>query len=173
MSVMAKETCTEASDGYTQRSSPGNRRSSVRTLRKVLDTGLPFVGVVVILSTMIWVRELRLQIAIVAVGIMLIEVGVWKLAHRILPSERKYVALRTEVDQFIALVRQLNTAALAWHESGSLEHLTEFEAIQKLMEQSVEQMTEVAGKTDAQVADQQAALVSAGDSNALPSSHQK
>ena len=64
---------------------------------------------------------------------MLIEVGVWKLANFVLPSERKYVALRAEVDQFITLVRQLNTTALAWHESASPEDLTKFEAVQETM----------------------------------------
>ncbi len=149
MSVMAKETCTQASDVYTQRSSPGTKKSLVRTLRTVLDTVVPFLGVVLILSTVLLVRELRLQIALVAVGILLIEVGVWKLANIVLPSERKYIALRTEVDQFITLVRQLNTAALAWHESGAPEQLAEFEAVQETMQQAVKQMAEVAGKTDA------------------------
>ncbi len=109
------------------------KMSSVRMLRMLLDTGLPFLGVVVILSTVLLVQELRLQIAIVALGIMLIEVGVWKLANFVLPSERKYIALRTEVDQFITLVRQLNTTALAWHESASPEDLTKFEAVQETM----------------------------------------
>ena len=158
---------------HAQRNAQGSSRSPLRMLRKVLNTGMPFVGVVVILSTLILVRELRLQIAIVAVGIMLIEVGVWKLANRILPSERQYDALRTEVDQFITLVRRLNTAALLCHTSDSVEHQTEFEAIQRLMAQSVEHMAEVAGKTDTQVAEQQAELVSAGDSKALSSSQQK
>ena len=156
-----------------QRNAQKTSRSSLRRLCNVLNTGLPFAGVVVILSTLILVQELRLQIAIVAVGIMLIEIGVWKFANKVLPSERKYDALRTEVDQFIGLARQLNTAALARHESGSGEHQTEFEAVQRLMAQSVEHMAEVAGKTDAQVAEQQAALVSAGDSEALSSCQQK
>ena len=142
------------------------KMSSVRTLRMLLDTGLPFLGVVVILSTVLLVQELRLQIAIVALGIMLIEVGVWKLANFILPSERKYIALRTEVDQFITLVRQLNTTALAWHENGTPDQLAEFEAVQETMHQTIKQMAEVAGKTDAQIEAQQATLVSSGVSEA-------
>ncbi len=142
------------------------KMSSVRMLRMLLDTGLPFLGVVVILSTVLLVRELRLQIAFVAVGIMLIEVGVWKLANFVLPSERQYVALRSEVDQFISLVRQLNTAALAWHESGTPDQLAAFEAVQETMHQAIKQMAEVAGKTDAQIEAQQATLVSSGVSEA-------
>ncbi len=163
MSVMAKEMCTEteAPRVHTQRDSRQPKMSSVRMLRMLLDTGLPFLGVVVILSTVLLVQELRLQIAIVALGIMLIEVGVWKLANFVLPSERKYIALRSEVDQFISLVRQLNTAALAWHESGAPEQLAEFEAVQETMHQAIKQMAEVAGKTDAQIEAQQATLGSA------------
>jgi hypothetical protein len=32
---------------------------------------------------------------------ILIEVGVWHLAQRLLPSERQYHALRAEVDRFL------------------------------------------------------------------------
>ena len=69
MSVMAKEMCTEteAPRVHTQRDSRQPKKSLVRTLRTVLDTVVPFLGVVLILSTVLLVRELRLQIALVAV----------------------------------------------------------------------------------------------------------
>jgi hypothetical protein len=74
------------------------KRSCLRILRQRLDTGLPILGVVVILSAALFMRELRSQVAIVVLGMLLLEVGVWKLAHYVLPSERQYLALRCETD---------------------------------------------------------------------------
>ena len=61
------------------------------------------------------------QVAIVILGLLLLEAGVWKLAHHVLPSERQYHALRDETDGFITLVRQLNAAAAR---SGSADAAT-------------------------------------------------
>ena len=86
----------------------------MRTLRKIIDISLPLLGVAVILSAVLFVRDnLRTQIAFVGLGMVLIEVGVWKVAHKLLPNERKYLALRAEGDLIIKMVRQLNAAALA------------------------------------------------------------
>jgi hypothetical protein len=128
------------------------KRSFLRILRQVLDPGLLALGVVVILSAVFFVRELRGQVAIVLLGILLIEVGVWKLAHPLLPSERRYLALRCEVDLFVTLVRQLNTAALMVKANDSPAHRHEFEEVQQAMRQTVERIFAVAGKTDAELA---------------------
>jgi hypothetical protein len=125
--------------------------SSVRILRKVTLTLLPFIGVLVVVGAVFWSRELRLQIALVVCGLLLVELGVWKSAQNILPSERKFDALRFEVEAFIQLVRQLNTAALALKELPSPEHQKTFEDIRDAMQQAVDRMADVAGKTDAEI----------------------
>ncbi|MEE9595514.1 MAG: hypothetical protein V3V96_01935 [Acidiferrobacterales bacterium] len=120
----------------------------MRTLRKSIDIGLPLLGVAVILVAVLFARgDLRLQLAIVGVGMVLLELGVWKAAHRILPTGRRYLALRVESDLFMQLVRQLNTAALAKKQNGSQA----FEEVRDAMRQSVERMAEVAGKTNAEL----------------------
>jgi hypothetical protein len=135
----------------------------LRTLRKVIDLSLPFVGVAVILGAVLFVREdLRTQIAVVGLGMLLIEVGVWKGAHKLLPSERKYIALRAEGDQFIKLIRQLNAAALALRETDSPEGRQTFEGVRKAMREAVERMAHVAGKTDAELASERELLVQEG-----------
>ena len=125
----------------------------MRTLRNVIDISLPFVGIAVILGAMVLLRESpRLQIALVGLGMVLIELGVWKAAHRLLPNGRCYLALRVEGAQFLGLVRQLNTAALAVKEDDSPENHLAFENVRDEMRQAVERMADVAGKTDAEIA---------------------
>jgi uncharacterized membrane protein YfbV (UPF0208 family) len=130
----------------------------LRTIRKVINTGLPIAGVVVILSAMLFVRELRVQIAVVVFGILLIEAGIWNLAQRVLPDERKYLALRVEGDQFIALIRNLNAAALAQRANDTPENQQAFDDVREAMHEAVERMADVAGKTDAELAAESEAM---------------
>lgn len=60
----------------------------MRIVRRILDIGLPLAGVVIILSAVLFLQEIRSQIAVVLVGIILIEAGVWKIAHQLLPNDR-------------------------------------------------------------------------------------
>ena len=59
---------------------------------------------------------LRIQVAVVALGLALNQIGVWHLSSGLF-SGRRYFGLRAEVDTFIKLVRQLNTNALDKNES--------------------------------------------------------
>jgi hypothetical protein len=137
-------------------------KSFLRILRQNLDTSLSILGVVVILSAVLFVQEIRSQVAIVVLGMLLIEVGVWKLAHPLLPSERQYLALRCETDLFITLVRQLNTAALMVKAHDSPTHRHEFEEVRHAMQQTVERIFEVAGRTDAELATERGVMRSQG-----------
>jgi hypothetical protein len=138
---------------------PVTRASFVRTLHKGLNICLPILGVVIILSAVLFVHGIREQLAIVVVGILFIEAGVWKLARQFLPNERKHLALRAEGDRFIVLIRHLNAAALAVKESNTPENLQAFEEVQTEMHRAVQRMAEVAGKTDDELATEQKVAV--------------
>ncbi|MCH7491261.1 MAG: hypothetical protein IID05_11270 [Gemmatimonadetes bacterium] len=98
---------------------------------------LVFAGVV-----LLYPRNTNVGIAVVAVGIFSLLMGVWYAAHPYLKSERRYVRLRAEVDGFIGLVRQLNAAACA----GQPERV---QGLTAEMHESVERMRDLAGKEDA------------------------
>jgi hypothetical protein len=119
----------------------------LRHLRKGFDIGLPLIGVMMILGAVLFLRGIRIQIAVVMVGIVLIEAGVWKLAHQLLPNDRRYHALRYEIDAFIALSRDLNEAALAAKVEETPENQRAFDAIQEAMHRAVDQISDVAGRT--------------------------
>lgn len=117
----------------------------MRTVRRKVDTLLPVVGIVVVLSAVLFLwQNLYLQVSVVVVGIFLIEAGIWKLAHPLLPSQRKYRALRDEVDGFIGLVRRLNTAAIERQELTP-EAEARVAAVRQEMLESVDRMVEYAG----------------------------
>jgi hypothetical protein len=108
------------------------------------------LGVMIILGAVLFLSEIRIQIAIVMVGIVLIEAGVWKVAHQLLPNDRRYHALRYEIDRFIALSRDLNEAALIVKVEDTPENRHAFDEIRESMHRAVDQISDVAGMTAAE-----------------------
>jgi hypothetical protein len=126
------------------------QEAGMRALRRAVDVGLPIVGIVVVLSGVLFFFELYTQLAVVVLGLFLIEAGIWRLADPLLPSQRRYGALRTEVDDFVDLVRRLNTAAISSRRSGDAAAVAEMASVREEMHASVERMVEYAGDpTDA------------------------
>jgi len=124
-----------------------SRRSGLRHLRKGFDIGLPLIGVMIILGAVLFLREISIQIAVVMAGIVLIEAGVWKIAHQLLPNDRHYHALRYEIDALIALSRDLHEAALAAKVNDTPENQHAFDEIREAMHRAVDQISDVAGRT--------------------------
>ncbi|MBI4408628.1 MAG: hypothetical protein HY561_02890 [Gemmatimonadetes bacterium] len=124
----------------------------MRRFRKAVDIGLPIAGNVLILGTVLLISEVTVQVPVVLIGILMIEAGIFKLAHPLLPNERKYLALRAEVDDFIGLVRRLNRAALALRDDESTAAREAVREVTRAMQESLERMELVAGKTEGEVA---------------------
>ena len=116
----------------------------MRALRKYVDIGLPILGTVIVLAGALLLFNLYARMAAVIIGVFLIEAGVWKLAHPLLPNERKFAALRSEVDDFIDLVRRLNAAALQV-QAGDVTAEARFDGTRLAMLESVDRMTAFAG----------------------------
>ena len=122
----------------------------MRAIRKGVEIGLPIIGVALVLAAVLFFyHNLYLQIAIVLIGLVLIEAGIWNLANPILPSERKYLALRAEVDAFIGLVRRLNRATLALAADATSQNRAQLLQVRDEMLDSVKRMEDYAGKEQA------------------------
>src|SRR5687768_15556901 len=113
----------------------------MKSIRRSVDKVLPVLGIVIVLGAVLflWCGNLYIQLAVVMVGIFLIEAGIWKLAHPLLPSVRKYRALRAEVDDFIQLVRRLNAAALL-RDNGDASGAAALQAVRQEMLDSIDRM---------------------------------
>ena len=121
----------------------------MRRLRKGIELGLPILGVLLVLAAVLFFfQNLYLQIVIVLLGLVLIEAGIWNLAAPILPSERKYMALRNEVDAFIRLVRRLNKAALELAAESTPQNRAKLLQVRDEMLESVKRMELFAGQRE-------------------------
>jgi hypothetical protein len=119
-----------------------------RKIRRVLEIALPVSGMGVIFgSVLTGPSSLQLQVLFLLFGILILEAGVWGLAARLLPNERRYLGLREEGNHFIELIRQLNRAAVARQEvDGGDENEEHFRDALKQMHAAVRRMGELAGK---------------------------
>jgi hypothetical protein len=134
-----------------------------RKIRRLLEVALPVAGMGVIFGSVLYgPSSLQLQVLFVLFGILILEAGVWGLANRLLPDERRYIALREEVDHFIVLVPQLNAAAVA--KKAGTEDDSQYRNLLEQMHASVKRMGEVAA-VDALASDA-SAEGSAGEANA-------
>lgn len=118
------------------------RGSWRRTFNRYIGLVAAIVGLSIVVSSFFLVGNLNLWYLTVMAGLLLAMGGFLYGAHPFLTSERRFTGLRQEVDRFIALVRELNTAARS---AGSRE---EFERVKREMLRSVERMAELAGKED-------------------------
>jgi hypothetical protein len=118
---------------------------TMRRLRDRIQILLPLAGTVLVLGAVLFVIQLALQVALVVVGLLMLQAGVWRLAQGFLPDGRQYHALRDEVDRFIGLVRRLNDVAI--EEEGKPTGAVSSERGELLarMHRSVDRMGEVAG----------------------------
>lgn len=124
-----------------------------RTIRRFVEGALPIAGSSIIFLAILFVLDPVVQIVLAAVGVLMIQAGIWKLTQPILPSERKFQALRREVDHFIGLVRRLNAAALGVREVDNEATQAAFGAAQQRMRESFDRMALLAGKTDEEAAE--------------------
>ena len=98
------------------------------------------VGMVLVASSLLFLDNLTMWFTTILVGLAALEGGVWYAAHPFLTSERRFHGLRDELDRFVTLVRQLNSAAIEPDAHGNLE------SVKADMMESVERMARLAGK---------------------------
>ncbi len=114
------------------------RGSRKRRFNKYAPLAAVAVGLIIVLSSLL-VEDLTRWYMTVGAGVVVVLVGFWYAGHPIFTSTRRYTALRAEVNQFIALVRDLNSAAVSGLQA-------ERERVKAAMLESVQRMDEVAGK---------------------------
>ena len=132
-----------------------------RTIRRILEIALPVLGMgVIFLSVLFGSDSLQLQVLSVLFGILILEAGVWGLASRLLPDERRYIELREEVEHLIGLIPELNTSAVARLDpDGSKEDGERFHDVLEQLHDCVRRMGEVAAndKKEAKASDRDTA----------------
>ena len=119
-----------------------------RSVRRNIDIALTGLGIGIIFSAVILggSLDIRAQLPIALVGVLIMEAGVWGLSAKLFPSERRFLKLREEGDRMIGLIRELNAAAIA-KDTGA-EDAKRFQDTLQKMHDSVLTMSELAAIED-------------------------
>lgn len=111
-----------------------------RTFNRFVGIAAAATGVLIVLSSFLFVTEPFMWYLTVAIGLVIAVLGFAYGMFPFLTSQRRYYALRREVEAFIDLVRQLNQAATT-HGRGE-----EFDRVRAAMHESVERMADAADR---------------------------
>jgi hypothetical protein len=119
----------------------------MRRIRGSFHLALTVGGTLLIIYAVMAIGGMYDRMLVVALGIVLIEAGIWRVTKSLFPNERNFKPLRKETDFFIVLVRRLNRAAVnAQKGSGSAMH--DLAQVHAEMHHSVDRMLRLAGLTE-------------------------
>ncbi len=85
----------------------------MQRIRDVIDRIVIYSGLLLILGTIVFTEASSIQTLLVLIGLLIFQLGVWRVASRLLPSARRNHLLREEVNQFVKLVREMYRLANA------------------------------------------------------------
>jgi hypothetical protein len=119
----------------------------MRKVRRSVNALLTAAGTLLVLYAVFEIGSVYERALTVALGLILIEAGIWQLTRSLLPNERKYTALRKETDYFVDLVRRLNRAAVKLAEGGA-DAEGDLTRVHDEMHHSVDRLLRLAGQQD-------------------------
>ncbi len=114
--------------------------------RKLLHFGIPAAGALLAIVAALAIQDVVVRVALVVVGVLLLQGGSGKLPYYLVHNERRFRQLRSELDEFLWLVRELNAAALDSRANPRAED--RFEDLHTALQESLERMALYAGRTD-------------------------
>lgn len=119
----------------------------MRSIRRFSQVLLTTLGGTIVLYAVMQVEPLRERLLYTALGLIIMEIGIWQVASFLFPNEREFKPLRKETDYFLKLVRRMNRAAVA-AERGSPNAIEEMDRVQEEMQHSIERMRRLAGHSE-------------------------
>jgi hypothetical protein len=119
----------------------------MRTIRRFSQVVFTLLGAGIVIFAVYRTSGMYERLMIVALGLVVMELGVWQVTRAFFPNEREYRPLREETDYFLKLVRRMNNAAIASRQ-GSAAAESEIEQLQAEMYHSIERMRRLAGYTE-------------------------
>ena len=123
------------------------RFQGMRSVRRLSQLALTVLGTAIALYSVLELDGLYERVLVAALGLVLIQLGVWQISTSLMPNEREYRPLRKETDYFLTLVRLLNRAVIA-AEQGSEFGQQEVDRLVTEMHHSVDRMRKLAGCTE-------------------------
>ena len=79
----------------------------MRKLREVIDRLVTYTGVMFVFVAVLYTAASVGQVLLVLTGLLMVQLGVWRVAGTVLPSTRTNDELRESVVEYLALVRNI------------------------------------------------------------------
>ena len=118
----------------------------MRAIRRFSQVLLTLVGASLVMLAVYRFDVLYERVLVAALGLIIMELGIWQVTNAFFPNQREYKPLRKETDYFLALVRRLNHAAIA-AQRGSPTAFNDMDRLQSEMHHSISRMRRLAGYT--------------------------
>ena len=119
----------------------------MRSVRRFSQLILTMLGTAIALWAVLRIEGVYERVLVAALGLLLMQIGIWQITATLMPNAREYVPLRKETDYFLTLVRLLNRAVMA-ADQGSEFGEQEVERLTLEMHHSVDRMRKLAGCTE-------------------------
>lgn len=127
------------------------RLETMRTVRRLSQLFLTLTGAGTVVYAVMRVEPLRDRLLVAALGLIVMELGIWQVTRLFFPNEREFKPLREETDYFLKLVRRLNATTLRMHK-GANGMEGEIDRLRDEMNHSVDRMCRLAGRTEEELA---------------------
>ncbi|HSJ15629.1 MAG TPA: hypothetical protein VK939_14495 [Longimicrobiales bacterium] len=119
----------------------------MRSVRRFSQLALTILGTGIALYAVLRIEPLYDRLLMAALGLLLMQLGVWQITATLMPNQREYLPLRKETDYFLTLVRLMNRAAMAASQGSDFGD-QEAARLQQEMHHSVDRMRKLAGLTE-------------------------
>ncbi len=119
----------------------------MRRIRRLTQVLLTLIGTAIVLYAVLAVEATYTRVLLVALGLILLEAGIWEITRSLFPNEREFRPLRKETDYFLTVVRRMNRAAVR-ERSGAVGAVAEVERLQLELLHSVDRMRRLAGLSE-------------------------
>jgi hypothetical protein len=123
----------------------------MRSIRRLSQLFLTVSGAGTVMYAVLAIEPLRDRLLVAALGLLIMEIGIWQLTRIFFPNEREFKPLREETDYFLKLVRRLNAQTLRL-QAGSNSAQADVERLREEMFHSVDRMCRLAGRTEEELA---------------------
>src|SRR5262245_36292744 len=123
----------------------------MRTIRRFSQVLLTLLGGSLVILAVYRFDGLYERVLVAALGLLIMELGIWQVTNAFFPNQREYKPLRKETDYFLSLVRRLNHAAVA-SQRGSATALDDLDRVEAEMHHSIVRMRRLAGYTAEELA---------------------
>ena len=119
----------------------------MRSIRRFTQIVLTVFGGALVIFAVYRMESVYERVMLTALGLLVMELGIWQVTNAFFPNEREFKPLRQETYYFLKMVRRMNGLALQ-AEAGSELASEELDRIQQDMHHSVDRMRTLAGRTE-------------------------